>query len=1526
MKSAQKYKLTPARIALLYAAFAGLWIFASGKVLSYLVANPETMQRIEVAKGLVFVTITSALLYLLLRVWQEPKLTVHQLQNQHIAQPKQRGLMALLICLSLIVPLSGVAINQLYGPKLEHQAFDDLSAVAKLKSSQIELWVKERLGDAAFVIKNKTIQQDANKTLSLEDKLAGQLLLEKFLAMTQAYGYENIVLFNLRQQPVLSVKAFNDLENLLLQQSINQAISTKNITHTDIYFTPRGELRFDFVIPISDVHVPGKIIGVIALISAPKQHLAPIVSAWPTSETTARTLLIDSRNGALISFEKENPKALFPQTHGHPYLTVYNQPLVRSAVSGQFKGLDHDGVPVLVASYPVAGLTWKVMTQIEQDEVFKPLHGLTIWVGTVAFFSIAALSAAILMIWRQRNHAYNLAVLAEKNKSDALISNFFDLPFIGMAMVKPGADRWFNVNDEFCHMLGYSKQELLAKSWVEVSHPDDAYISSPMMRDLMQGKSDRLRAEKRYIHKNGQVVYVQLELKAIKDADGKIEYVLGAVSDITHFKLLLQQLEERERRLDTLVHTIPDLIWLKDPDGVYLSCNRQFERLYGSREEEIIGKTDYDFVSKELADFFRENDLAATSAGHPTVNEEWLTFADNGETGLFETIKTPINDESGHLIGVLGIARNITERQQANEKIHRLTRLYVWQGRCNKAIVDCQSAAELFERICHEAVEYGGLSLAWIGMVRPDNMLEILTSDGDGQKYLESIQISVDPASPYGNGPTGTAIRNNQPYWCNDFATSDATKPWHDRAAEFGWKSSASIPLCRDNLPIGALTLYADYPDAFDPETQSLLLSIGQDINFAMRHLEIETAKRRAEAQLLKLSQAVEQSPNTIVITDLDANIEYVNDAFCRITGYSMAEVIGRNPKVLQSGKTPPSTYDDMWDKLSHGKVWQGELVNRRKDNSEYIEYAIISPIKQSDGTVSHYLAIKQDITEIKHNEAQLKLSAKVFEQGNEGIIITDHEKNIIMVNRAFTEISGYTAEEVMGKNPRILSSGHQDTAFYRDMWDTIETTGRWQGELWNRRKDGGMYPELLSITRVIDENTGKPQYIGIFTDITQSKMAEDRIRWLAHYDALTGLANRELLHLRASQALSSCTRHSMPLALMFLDLDRFKNINDSLGHQVGDELIKDVGSKLKACLRDEDTIARLGGDEFVVVLANADAKAATQVAEKILNVTSQPIKIADYELNITASIGIAIFPDDSTDLTELMQKADTAMYRTKQNGRNGFSFFTPDMQATADRTLSLDNALRRAIEKNELMVFFQPQIDLANGKLVGAEALLRWKHAQWGMISPAEFIPIAEESGQILQIGEWVLRNALLALKTWLSDGFDPFRMSVNLSAIQFRFKDLPDQVQKILEESGVPPEYLELEITESVSMQDPQAAIEMTKRLSELGIRLSIDDFGTGYSSLSYLKQMNVYKLKIDQSFVRDISIDQDDKAIVNAVIGLAKSMGMITIAEGVETAEQYEYLKQNGCNEVQGYYFGRPMDSVSFENFLKESHPKA
>jgi diguanylate cyclase (GGDEF)-like protein/PAS domain S-box-containing protein len=563
-----------------------------------------------------------------------------------------------------------------------------------------------------------------------------------------------------------------------------------------------------------------------------------------------------------------------------------------------------------------------------------------------------------------------------------------------------------------------------------------------------------------------------------------------------------------------------------------------------------------------------------------------------------------------------------------------------------------------------------------------------------------------------------------------------------------------------------------------------------------------------------------------------------------------------------------------------------------------------------------------QDITALKEAEAELRIAANAFES-LAGMVVTDAYGTILRVNRAFSEISGYSEEEVIGSNPRILKSSRHNADFYLDMWQSIKHNGGWQGEIWDRRKNGEEYPKWLTISAVKGSNGAITNYVGAHFDISERKQAEERINQLAYFDQLTGLPNRTLLFDRLKQAMTASGRSGNYGALLFIDLDNFKTLNDTHGHDMGDILLQQVAQRLTACVRAEDTVARLGGDEFVVMMVSLNVEektAATQteiLGEKILEALNHPYHIREITHHCTPSIGVNLFKGHQAELETVIKQADIAMYKSKDAGRNTIRFFNPVMEALVMERASLEKDLRQAILKRQFVLHYQPQV--AGGKLIGSEALLRWQHPQRGMVSPASFIPLAEETHLILALGHWVLETACKQLVFWAATPeMSHLTVAVNVSALQFHDPGFVDQVLAVLNKTGANPHKLKLELTESMLVTNIDEIIEKMYALKSKGVGFSLDDFGTGYSSLAYLKRMPLDQLKIDQSFVRDVLIDPNDAIIAKTVIALANSLGFDVIAEGVETVEQRDFLAHSGCHAFQGYYFSRPLPLESFDAF--------
>ncbi|TCO83790.1 PAS domain S-box-containing protein/diguanylate cyclase (GGDEF)-like protein [Plasticicumulans lactativorans] len=700
------------------------------------------------------------------------------------------------------------------------------------------------------------------------------------------------------------------------------------------------------------------------------------------------------------------------------------------------------------------------------------------------------------------------------------------------------------------------------------------------------------------------------------------------------------------------------------------------------------------------------------------------------------------------------------------------------------------------------------------------------------------------------------------------------------------------------------------------PERVRLVLERARD------RTRLAAAQAALAASDARLRSVTDQLREVIFQLDAEGCCQLLSRAWTRITGLPVAECIGRPFDTFVHADDRAAALD-RYLALMHGGTDLQRSVLRllRADGSLRWVEVHARPSSDAEGRVNGLAGTLTDITARHQAEAKLRLYATVFERSADAIYVTDADGTIVAVNQAFSRITGYSAAEAEGCTPRLLKSGHQDRAFYEGLWGDLLRSGHWRGEIWDRRRDGSQFPSWLSLAAVHDEAGATTHFIAIQSDLSERKQAEARIHFLSQHDALTGLPNRALLAERIEQALGVARREGGTVAVLHLDLDRFKVVNDSLGPTAADQLLRGMAERLHLSLRIGDTLARQGGDEFLAVArCRGGAAEATQFARRLLGVVSEPLDAGERDLSLTGSIGISLFPDDGGDADTLLKAAGSALHTVKARGGNGYALHTPELAVQAQERLRLETALRGALDAGEFQLHYQPQLDLASGRLFGVEALLRWQHPEFGHIPPQRFIPLAEETGLIVPIGDWVIARACRDLADWGAQGIAPPRVAVNLSARQFAQPQLFARVKALLEASGLPPGRLEVEITESLLMQDPEATVATLRAFVELGVSVSIDDFGTGYSSLSYLRRFPIHTLKIDRSFVIELGHDASDAAIVSAIIAMAHRLGLQVIAEGVETAAQRDFLAAEGCDAIQGYWLARPMPAAACAEWMR------
>ncbi|MES9898083.1 MAG: PAS domain S-box protein [Sedimenticola sp.] len=1099
--------------------------------------------------------------------------------------------------------------------------------------------------------------------------------------------------------------------------------------------------------------------------------------------------------------------------------------------------------------------------------------------------------------------------------------------------------RGLYVSPQIESLLGFSAEDYQGERniWLEQLHPEDR---EPVLQKINQAyKSDiPLDSEYRLLTRQGDVVWVRDEATIIRDESGKSKFMQGVLTNITERKRIEHALTESEHKFRIIFDHASDGILVTDLEtkGFY-AANQTLCQMLGYAAQELKQLSVLDLHPKEALPFVLEQFEKETAKEIGFVPD--IPFQTRDGTVFHAEITGSRITIEGKAYS-LGMIRDNTERRQAEaerlqyaEKLQQDHDLLAAISHLRSLYIGDQPSELVFDSALTDILQLTNSSSGYIAELRIDE---------NGRRYQQALAISnvawneetrrfYEENAPSGfrfyefDGLNAAAIVTGGPVIANDPA-QDTRRCARLPEGHPSLDTFLGLPLYRGEKIIGSIGLSncpGGYDEAIAEYLKPLLESYSQLIDAYgadQAKLEAERAVHESSEQLRTITSSAKDA---IVMMDPAGCISYWNPAAEKIFDYTTEEALGHSAHHLLAPEKYKGAFEQgiarflaTGDGMAVGKTL--ELTARRKGNEEF-------PIEISLSAVQlkgqwNAIAIIRDITERKVVETRLHQASTVFDSSHNGVMIVGADTNIVAVNKAFTQITGYSEADILGKTPRILSSGQHDRAFFQSMWSAIAESGSWSGEIYNRRKNGEIYPQWLSISSVNNDAGELTQYVAIFTDLSQLKHSEYELQRYMHYDPLTKLPNRRLLEERLSHALERARRRKRGLAVMLLDLDRFKEINESFGMTTGDALIQEVAQRVSARLRKEDTLARLGGDELLVVLEDAgESHHVLEVAHKTLAVLEPSFRIEDNEIFLTASMGISLYPDNADTVASLIGMADTAMYRAKGQGRNFAMFYSDELSQSTFKRLSLEADLRHALERGELELYYQPQQFLADGSLAGLEALMRWNHPTRGMISPGEFIPVAEAGDLIEPMGAWALQEACRQMAAWRSAGIAIPRVAVNLSPRQIG-EPLVQNVTRLLQEHALPASALELEITESAIMDDPEAAGRTLAALNSLNVELAIDDFGTGYSSLAYLQRFKVQRLKIDRAFVSGLPGDENQAALCRAIISMAEALRLETVAEGIETPEQRKFLEQAGCNIGQGFLLSRPVPVAKLEGLIQ------
>ncbi len=1427
---------------------------------------------------------------------------VAKTEGSEARPPRSHGTLpgTILAFLGLALLLAGAAYSvwSRQAAEVIERTEADLAAVVRAKAQEVQDWQRERINDARMLLRPGGTRR------SIERLLAGEALSGVAGAQLDAVLSTAIVVPHYDAVRVMTTdgrvvaEAGEPLRGSL-QEPLRLMLQTGSPRFQERHLSEAETrpMRINLLMPIRGLGET--IIGALVLRINPYLHFRPMLVPWPTASTSAAVLLVRRVGGEVVMLGPQGPArtvpAMAPQAPG---LAGAQAVLERAGV---FTGPDYRGEWVLAATHPVPMSPWTLIAKVDQAEVFAPLRSLAQQITGVSLLLLLAAGIATA-VWREKQEADSKAFRLEAALRQQALTRHFDYLTKyanDLVLLTDAEGRIIEANDKAVSVYGPSRERLIGRPWCELGGGEPTPAGEGPAAPARLYESRHLRAD-------GSAFPVEISARAIETDEQS--FYQAIVRDISERK----ESEARIRRLANLYAALSQtnqaIVRIRDRDALLREiCRVAVE--YGQFRLAWIG--------------MREGDFIRTAA------------LEGEDTGPFGERTLALAGEGTGAASGLALAALREDAPQISNDLTTDPRTSEWQEARRLGL---RSAVALPLRQAGQPV--GVLA---VYATEPDffdaQLLQLLDEMAlDVAFALDTIQSeAVRRAAEFryrklfDNMSSGVAVYRYRPTQ-DDFVIADVNKALEriervSRADVVGRPLLEVFPGAAEFGIVAALhrvhqtgePLYLEPKHYLDPriagwrENRLYLLPNGEVVAVYDDVTERVEAERALRASEERLRLVLEGSRDGFWDIDFRAGQAYYSGRFAEMFGYAPEELDAgvRGWARLVEPEDLPRVESELQAHLQ-GETPQYRSEHRMRTKSGRVLWVLARGAvvrRDANGQPLRMAGTHTDITDRKRAEEALRLWAKVSESSGEGIFITDSEQHIVLANRAFTRITGFSTEEVNGRDPPFLSSGRHDRAFYQKLWDSAREEGHWQGEILDRRKSGEVFPEWLSISAVYDEQGRVVNYVGLFSDITERKEAEARIDFLACHDLLTGLPNRRLLREQLERSVAHAQRAGTRLAVLTVDVDHFKTINDSLGHRAGDQLLQELGARLHQCVAPDDIVARAGGDEFVVVPAQIGQPTdAATLADCIRRAYAAPVRLDGTEVRITASVGISLFPDDGGDVDVLIRNSDAALYHAKEQGRNNLQFFIPELNLRARERLLLENSLRAAVDKRELILYYQPQVNTETESLVGVEALLRWRRPD-GVLVPSEFVSLAEDSGIIVDVGEWVLREACRQQRALADEGMH-ILVAVNVSAIQFHRPDFPELLERVLKETGANPRCIELEVTEGILIRDVETTIGILQRLKHMGFTLAIDDFGTGYSSLNYLRRFPVDRLKVDQSFVRDMEVDPADRTITEAIIGLGKNLGMRVIAEGVETYGELAQLRALKCEDVQGYYFAHPM----------------